>query len=241
MAQDLLDHRPLEDGRDDFELPGAAVWAVLHVDVEDALEKPRPADAVRPSLDRLDFALGGHVDDRDAGGTRIFSRDCPEFGVALPDGRTLWVLVNHLKSKGYGSPAATAARRKLQAERVKAIYDGLVVQGETLVAVVGDFNDTPNSAALAPLLQGTDLKDVFGHPAFDNGGHPGTYGSCTASNKIDFLLLSPALFGVVQGGGVWRKGMWPGTQPAKWPVYDTVVKPGQAASDHAAVWVDLAL
>jgi hypothetical protein len=36
MAQDLLDHRPLQDGGDDFELPGAAVRAALHVDIESA-------------------------------------------------------------------------------------------------------------------------------------------------------------------------------------------------------------
>ena len=38
VGQDLLDHRSLQDGRDDLELPGAAVGAVLHVDVEHALE-----------------------------------------------------------------------------------------------------------------------------------------------------------------------------------------------------------
>ena len=38
MAEDLLDDRSLQDGRDDLELPGAAVGAVLHVDVEHALE-----------------------------------------------------------------------------------------------------------------------------------------------------------------------------------------------------------
>ena len=56
MAKDLLDHRPLEDGGDDLELPSAAVRAVLHVDVEDALEQPRPADAMRPGLNRLCLA-----------------------------------------------------------------------------------------------------------------------------------------------------------------------------------------
>lgn len=183
--------------------------------------------------------MRSHVDDRDAEGVRVFSRDCPEFGVVLPDGRTLWVLVNHLKSKGYGSPAATAARRRLQAERVKGIYEALVARGESLIAVVGDFNDTPASQPLAPLLAHTDLKDAFEHPAFDDGGHPGTYGSCTAANKIDYLLLSPALFSGVQGGGVWRQGMWPGVKPAKWPVYPTLTRPAQGASDHAAVWVDL--
>jgi hypothetical protein len=34
VRQDLLDHRPLEDGRDDLQLRGAAVRAVPHVDVE---------------------------------------------------------------------------------------------------------------------------------------------------------------------------------------------------------------
>jgi hypothetical protein len=58
VSLDLLDHRPLEDGRDDLELAAAAVGAALHVDVEDALEQPCPADAVWPRLDSLDFALG---------------------------------------------------------------------------------------------------------------------------------------------------------------------------------------
>jgi len=36
VAQDLLDHGPLEDGRDDLQFPGTAVRAVLHVDIESA-------------------------------------------------------------------------------------------------------------------------------------------------------------------------------------------------------------
>lgn len=38
VSQDLLDHRPLKDGRDDLQFPGAAVWAVLRIDVKDTLE-----------------------------------------------------------------------------------------------------------------------------------------------------------------------------------------------------------
>jgi hypothetical protein len=34
VSKDLLDHRPLQDGGDDLELPGAAVRAALHVDIE---------------------------------------------------------------------------------------------------------------------------------------------------------------------------------------------------------------
>jgi len=43
VVQDLLDHRSLEDGRNDLELPGAAVRAVLHVDIEHAPEQPPPS------------------------------------------------------------------------------------------------------------------------------------------------------------------------------------------------------
>ena len=57
MAQDLLDHRPLQDGDDDPELPGAAVRAVLHVDVENPLKQPCPADASGPDLGGLGLAL----------------------------------------------------------------------------------------------------------------------------------------------------------------------------------------
>jgi endonuclease/exonuclease/phosphatase family metal-dependent hydrolase len=195
-------------------------------------------------MTRIGWRIGvmrSHVDDRLPNGTRIFSRDCPEFEVLLPDGRSLWVLVNHFKSKGYGGKAASDARRKAQATQTKVIYERLVQSGEELVAVVGDLNDTPDSDPLSPLLAGTDLRDVSVHPNFEDEGFPGTYGASKAGNKIDYLLLSPALFDRVQAGGAFRKGMWPGVRPAKWPVYAELTKAEHAASDHAALWVDLEL
>lgn len=185
--------------------------------------------------------IRSHVDDKDADGALIFSRDCPEFAIPLKDGRTLHVLVNHLKSKGYGSQNSSDTRRREQAARVKAIYQQRIKEGETLIAIVGDFNDTPDSQPLAPLLKDTDLRDIFTHEKFDNGGYPGTWGSCTANNKIDYILLSPALWETVKQGGVYRKGMWPGVRPAKWETYAELKKPVNAGSDHAAVWVELDL
>ncbi len=193
-------------------------------------------------LTRDGFAIGAmrsHVDDLDAQGRRIFSRDCPEYSIDTPSGNQLTLLINHFKSKGYGSAAQSAARRKLQTQRVKAIYEQLVAQGRVHVAVVGDFNDTPDSDALAPLLAETDLKDVSAHPRFDDGGRPGTFGPCTAGNKIDFVLLAPALWRLVSAAGINRVGVWPGTRPAKWPVLDTLKKTSDAASDHAAIWCDI--
>ncbi|TKT80206.1 endonuclease/exonuclease/phosphatase family protein [Aquamicrobium sp. LC103] len=193
-------------------------------------------------MTRKGFPIGlmrSHVDDRTDDGLRIFSRDCPEYRVETPAGNRLVILVNHLKSKGYGGVAASNARRRLQAERTREIYEQLIAGGDELVAVMGDFNDTPSSAPLAPLLQDTDLRDVFVHPGFDDGGYPGTYGYCNASNKIDYILLSPALFDRVEEGGAFRTGMWPGVRPKRWDAYEEVTRSQDAASDHAAIWVDL--
>jgi hypothetical protein len=188
------------------------------------------------------FPIGNmvsRVDDRSPNGEPIFSRDCPQFEVMTPSGNTLLVLVNHFKSKGFGTPAASNARRKLQAERVRDIYNELKAAGENFIAVVGDLNDTPSSDPLEPLIDGTDLKDIFLHPAFDDGGFPGTFGLGNAANKIDYILLSPDLFAKVTGGGVFRKGVWPGSRPARWEVFQELKKPEQAASDHAAIWADI--
>ena len=186
-------------------------------------------------------SLRSHVDDRDQSGT-IFSRDCPEFHLDLASGNHLVVLANHLKSKGYGTPAVSNARRKAQAKRVKEIYDDLRAGGVHNIAIVGDFNDTLDSDPLSPLVgAGSDLKDVSAFQGFADGGRPGTFGYCTASNKIDHILLSPALWPKITAGGIDRRGSWGGKKGTLWPHFPEVTNVNQAASDHAAVWVDLAI
>jgi endonuclease/exonuclease/phosphatase family metal-dependent hydrolase len=181
------------------------------------------------------IAQHSHVDDADEVG-RVFSRDCAEFHFRTPTGRTLVVLVNHFKSKGYGGKVASDATRRRQAARVASIYHHL---GTPLIAVVGDLNDTPESAPLEPLLRDTDLRDISTHPAFDDGGRPGTYGYCTARNKLDYVLLSPGLFELATGGGIHRDGVWGGRRGTLWPIYDTMTRPVHAGSDHAAIYADV--
>ncbi len=183
-------------------------------------------------------SLRSHVDDEEDG-TRIFSRDCPEFEVTTPSNNRLTVLVNHFKSKGFGSQADNDRKRKSQARRVKAIYDDLRAGGSKFIAVAGDLNDSPDSDPLDPLIRETDLKDISTHPQFDNGGFPGTFGSSGPKNKIDYLLLSPELMTNVRRGGIFRKGVWPGVRPQKWDKYDEMEKPVHAASDHAAIWAEI--
>jgi len=181
-----------------------------------------------------------HVDDVDDTG-RVFSRDCAEYHFRTPGGRRLAVLVNHFKSKGYGGKLASDATRRRQAVRVAEIYRDLVASGVDYVAVVGDLNDTPDSEPLRPLLLGTDLRDISTHPAFDDDGRPGTYGYCTARNKLDYVLLSPPMFAATTGGGIHRRGVWGGRRGRLWPIYETMTSAVHAGSDHAAIYADIDL
>ena len=185
--------------------------------------------------------MRSHVDDfKD--GSRIFSRDCPEYEILLPSGATLLVLINHFKSKGFGTQADSNARRLRQARRVREIYEGRRQAGVTRIAVIGDFNDTPDSSPLAPLLaEGSNLRDVSVHPAFQNDGRPGTFGNGSKSEKIDYILLSPELFALVQHAETFRKGVWGGKNGDLFEHFPEMTKPIHAASDHAAVLVDLNL
>jgi endonuclease/exonuclease/phosphatase family metal-dependent hydrolase len=191
-------------------------------------------------LSRFPIAtMRSHVDDTE-GGNLVFSRDCPEYEIAMPGGESLLLLVNHLKSKGYGSQVSSNTRRLRQARRIREIYDARRQAGALNIAVLGDFNDTPASAPPAPLLgAGSDLRDVSAHPSFVGDGRPGTFANGTASGKLDYILLSPALFARVQQAGVWRKGVWGGTHGTLWEIYPEMTKSIHAASDHAAIWADL--
>lgn len=188
------------------------------------------------------FPIGvmrSHVDDA-KDGSRIFSRDCPEYEIALPSSGALLVLVNHLKSKGFGTQADSDARRQRQAERVREIYEARRQAGVAHIAVIGDFNDTPDSAPLAPLLAaGSDLRDVSVHPNYEDDGRPGTFGNGTKSQKIDYILLSPELFARVESAAVFRKGVWGGKNGTLFEHYPEMTDPVHAASDHAAIFVDL--
>lgn len=195
-------------------------------------------------LTRRDYpvlSIRSHVHDADAQGA-IFSRDCAEYQIGLPSGKSLWLLLNHFKSKGYGEQAANNAKRKRQAQRVREIYDAHIAEGDDWLVMMGDLNEVPGNDPLTPLLRsGSTLRDVASHPKYDNGGRPGTHGNCTASGKFDYILLSPGLFDKVKAAGVERRGMWGGSNGRLWPHFAEVSRAEEAASDHAALWVELAI
>jgi endonuclease/exonuclease/phosphatase family metal-dependent hydrolase len=184
--------------------------------------------------------MKSHVDDTEEGSRHhIFSRDCPEYGIFTPAGNMVWVLVNHFKSKGYGGQDASDRKRTIQARQVRQIIARLATEGAALIAVMGDLNDTPDSDSLAPLLQDSGFRDVSEHSAYQTDGHPGTYQRGGAKDKIDYILLSPALYERVQQGGIWRKGVWGPNKHPSWEIYPEMTTSYHAASDHAALWVDV--
>lgn len=200
-------------------------------------------------LTKAGYPIGNmrsHVHDLKPDGNPIFSRDCPEYEVTTPSGNVVWVIPNHFKSKYGGDDPASKAKRCAQAQRTAEVYRCLRARGCVYIAVLGDLNDTPDSDALSPLLT-TDLKDASDHPRFcevefraGNGNRGiGTYELGNDSDKIDYLLLSPALFGRMHNGGIFRKGAWPGTNPPRWTVYCELVKKQDAASDHHAIYADI--
>ncbi|MEO0937579.1 MAG: endonuclease/exonuclease/phosphatase family protein [Pseudomonadota bacterium] len=188
-----------------------------------------------------------HADDLKPDGFPIFSRDCPEYEVTTPSGATVMVLGNHFKSKFGGNSPSSRAKRLAQSEAVKSYYERLRGEGYENVVVLGDLNDTPDSEELAPLLAGTDLRDVTDHPAFtefefeaENGNRGiGTYKLGNDDDRIDYLLVSPALWDKVTLGGIFRKGAWPGSRPKRWETYPELKRKLHAASDHHLIWADI--
>jgi len=185
-------------------------------------------------------SIVSHVDDV-SGGKTIFSRDCPEF-LLKSGSSTVLLMVNHLKSKGYGNAADSNAKRRAQAQRIRDIYDQRRGAGIDQIAIVGDLNDTPDSNPLEPLLQnGSDLQDIFDLPSFVKDGRDGTYANGTKGNKIDYILLSPALVGKVTTAGIERRGVWGGVNGTLFPHYPEMTQAVHSASDHAGLFVDVNL
>jgi endonuclease/exonuclease/phosphatase family metal-dependent hydrolase len=233
-----VEDRPALVRFSDYLLPAVEGVAYDHVMLIDGNDE-RGIDVGIMMRKRYEITrMNSHVDDTDGKG-RIFSRDCAEYWIRNQSGKELIVLVNHLKSKGFGTKDDSDEKRSRQARRIAQLYKGLTTAGNKNVAVVGDFNDTPDSDALKPLLKQTDLRDISEHADFDDGGRPGTFGNGTAANKIDYILLSPALFAKAKRGGIYRMGVWGGTNGDMFPHLPEITKPSEAASDHAAIWAEI--
>jgi endonuclease/exonuclease/phosphatase family metal-dependent hydrolase len=185
------------------------------------------------------FPLGAirtHIFDGPAN-SRTFSRDCPEYEVLLPSGKSLFVLPNHFKSKLGGN---SDSKRKRQAEAVRDILKRYDLATD-LVVVAGDLNDTPESAPLQPLLGVPNLFDVLAvqFPAAGDAAQRGTYKFGNKLQQIDYLLVSKPLRDKLTKAGVEQRGIWKiaDVNPAV-ATFPEITGPNTAASDHGAVFAD---
>jgi endonuclease/exonuclease/phosphatase family metal-dependent hydrolase len=222
-------HAMLVDGNDPRGID-VGLFCVPDVDIR----------SVRSNVDVPDPGRPGHT---------LFSRDCPVYRLGLPGGAELVLLVNHLKSQSFSSGNPDPLRSR-QSAKVRQIYDEVRAAGAQYVAVLGDFNKGPSNDGQHPTLEpllgpGTPLTDTATLPVFDTGPRPGTFQSCTLRNRLDYILVSPELAAKITAGGVLRKGLWgtPTNQnpPCDWTIFPEITKSVEAASDHAAVWVDIDL
>jgi endonuclease/exonuclease/phosphatase family metal-dependent hydrolase len=151
--------------------------------------------------------IRSHIDDSDRHGNRIFSRDCLEASIALPGGETLTLFINHLKSKlvirkknendadYHARIRSSHRRREKQAQEAKKLVTERFAgaHSQTLYAVIGDFNDTPQSPYIRELVRSGHLTDLLRahRPANDRWTY--YWRSAGRVSQIDYLLASRKL------------------------------------------------
>ncbi len=175
--------------------------------------------------------------------SRIFSRDCLEVELEFSKTKSIHILCNHFKSKGFSlSQSGSDARRKLQANRVKQILKENYDLKKDWVFVMGDFNDTSNSKPLKELLAIPDLFDVLQLEFKNDMRKRWTY-HYKSFEQIDYILVSKPLKDVFIKAGVERQGIFDLEKLTKGAEksYKTITSSSNAASDHGAVWADFNL
>jgi endonuclease/exonuclease/phosphatase family metal-dependent hydrolase len=189
---------------------------------------------------------------RDGTTPRLFNRDCLEAVIELPVGKGgLGVLIAHLKSKrGSAEMELDTDRKRIrQAEEMARIVAARFSKDGKphRVAVVGDLNETPdrngaNGAALGGRKTSIDalladsgliniVRDTLGPEK--SFSHVDERGGKVSKGQIDYVLVSPDLKAAAISCGIDRSGQ------ALWG--PKAVPRAQAASDHAALFVDFDL
>ncbi len=198
-------------------------------------------------LSKFNFgSIYTHIYDK-VSNKQVFSRDCLELEVKLTNAKSIYVLVNHFKSKGYDRDGTADAKRKRQANRVKEIL-GKYNLDDDYVIVAGDLNDTPDSNPLKPLTEMSKMHDVLNLQFGNDMSKRWTY-YYNSFEQIDYILISEALKSIFVEAGIERRGMYNlknlttnsgGTVPIE-KQFDSVTHWTNQASDHAAVWAKFGL
>ncbi|HMO83502.1 MAG TPA: endonuclease/exonuclease/phosphatase family protein [Lacipirellulaceae bacterium] len=126
------------------------------------------------------------------GDTLRFSRDVLAVTLEPPGGKPFEAWIVHLKSKS-GGQEFTEPVRLAEAAEIRRLLDvELAADPERRIIVMGDFNDTPESATIETIIGGgpTALWSVHA----DMGGVVvATYNTGEHKSMIDFILCTPAM------------------------------------------------
>ncbi len=128
----------------------------------------------------------------------LFSRDCLEVTFDI-NSTPLTLFVTHLKSKyarGRKQKERADKKREAQATRVAELvkdrFKGRSFSNRAF-AVVGDFNDTPNSGFLKPLVKDLGLENVIERIPNKTEQWTHWWDSKNIVSQLDYILLSPRL------------------------------------------------
>lgn len=176
--------------------------------------------------------------------SRIFSRDCLEVKLEMPNGKPMYILCNHLKSRGYGSQASNDSRREKQAKRLAEIL-GKYNLDTDYVVVAGDLNDSPDRPphTLRPLLKLPNLYNVLALQFPNDAMKRWTYHYRGQFEQIDYILVSKPFKDIFVAAGVERRGIHKLkalTNGAE-TEYNTVTHWTNQASDHGGIWAEFDL
>jgi endonuclease/exonuclease/phosphatase family metal-dependent hydrolase len=181
---------------------GSAYPYALVIDSRDFRQIDVGILSKRPILD-----VRSYVDEPDpvAAGRFLFSRDCLEVEISLPNNRQLTLFINHLKSK-YAENAADRATgdelRRRQSQKVADIVRGRFPGqrfNEGLFAVLGDLNDEAASPSVSPLTRDLGLVDAFARISIETDRWTHWWRSENEVSHLDYMLLSPALAALAGG------------------------------------------
>lgn len=140
----------------------------------------------------------------------LFSRDCLEVSFEIPKTKGLTIFLNHLKSKLVIEKDPVKKKKKeeqdnslrlAQANKVMKLVserfpakndaqnDSFNIQN---FVILGDFNDTPNSAYLKPLLKNSGMENAISRlEKEEQWTH--LWDDKRIVSQIDYILLSPNL------------------------------------------------
>ncbi len=187
-----------------------------------------------------------HLLDPETRTSTLFSRDCLEVDVELPEGSSLTLFVNHFKSM-VGGRDKTHSKRVRQAQAVRELITARFGSdpGEHPFAILGDFNDyleedEQGTTSLAELVGWEAVENVVERlPEEERWTHFWSKGR--AYRQLDYLLLSRSLAEAnPRIPEIMRKGMPLRAERYQGERFVGVGRDNPKASDHCPVIMDLA-